>query len=64
MKLRRITKNALDKGEITTELEQERAKLIPTFTHYLDLPMLFLIIALGVIKPTSWLMFFMAQLSQ
>ena len=53
MKLRRITQNALDKGEITSELERERAKLTPTFTHYLDIPMVFLIIALGVLKPTT-----------
>jgi len=58
MRLRRITKNALDKGEVTTELKLERAKLTPTFTHYLDLPMLFLIIALGVMKPTTWTVFF------
>lgn len=58
MKLRRITQNALDKGEITPELEQERAKLTPTFTHYLDIPMVFLIIALGVLKPTTWEVFY------
>ena len=58
MKLRRITQDALDKDEITHELEEERAKLVPTFTHYLDLPMLFLIIALGVLKPTTWTVFF------
>jgi len=53
-KLRRITGTALASGEITPELERERAKLIPTFTHYLDLPMLFLIIALGTLKPNTW----------
>lgn len=58
MKLRRITQAALEKGEITVELERERTKLIPSFTHYLDLPMLFLIIALGVLKPTTWSVFF------
>ncbi len=58
MKLRRITQKALDEGEITVELENERAKLVPTFTHFLDLPMLFLIIALGVLKPTTWTLFF------
>jgi uncharacterized membrane protein len=57
MKLRRITKNALNAGAMTPELEQERAKLLPTFTHYLDLPMLFLIIALGVLKPNTWELF-------
>lgn len=57
MKLRRITKDALERGEVTQELERERAKLIPTFTHYLDLPMLFLIISLGTLKPTTWEVF-------
>ncbi len=54
MKLRRLTNVALEEGKITPELEKERGKLVPSFTHYLDLPMLFLIIALGVIKPTTW----------
>ena len=54
MKLRRLTDAALKEGEITPELKKEREKLVPSFTHYLDLPMLFLIIALGVIKPTTW----------
>lgn len=57
MKLRRLTKVALERGVITPELTVERAKLVPSFTHYLDLPMLFLIIALGAIKPGNWLMF-------
>ncbi len=54
MKLRRITKDALENGKITPELESERAKLIPSFTHYLDIPILFVIIALGAIKPNTW----------
>jgi len=57
MKLRRLTQTALDLGEVTEELERERGKLIPSFTHYLDLPMLFLIVALGTIKPSTWDMF-------
>ncbi len=62
MKLRRITQEALNQGKITEELEKERSKLIPSFTHYLDLPMLFLIIALGAIKPTTWDLFFYGSL--
>ena len=57
MKLRRLTNEALKEGKITEELEKERGKMVPSFTHYLDLPMLFLIIALGAIKPTTWEMF-------
>jgi len=62
MKLRRITNEALSVGEITPELEKERSKLLPSFTHYLDLPMLFLIIALGVMKPATWGMFLYGSL--
>lgn len=58
MKLRRLTEDSLQKGDFTAELEAERGKQIPSFTHYLDLPMLFLIIALGAIKPNTWEMFF------
>lgn len=58
MKLRRLTDESLSKGDFTAELKIERGKLTPSFTHYLDLPMLFLIIALGVIKPNTWEMFF------
>lgn len=54
MKLRRLTKIALEAGEITLELEEERGKVVPSFTHYLDLPMVFLLIALGVFKPATW----------
>ncbi len=62
MKLRRMTNEALATGEITPELERERSKLLPSFTHYLDLPMLFLIIALGVMKPATWEMFLYGSL--
>ena len=58
VKLRRMTQIALDLGEITKELEEERGKFLPSFTHYLDIPMLFLIIFLGVTKPETWETFF------
>jgi len=57
MRLRRITREALRTGAITPELEKARGEGIPTFTHFLDLPILFLIVALGAIRPTSWTLF-------
>ena len=30
---------------------------MPTFTHFLDLPMLFVIVALGALKPETWTLF-------
>jgi uncharacterized membrane protein len=57
MRLRRLTQQALKTGSFTPELEKARAESVPTFTHFLDLPILFLIIALGAIKPDSWTLF-------
>lgn len=57
MRLRRLTRQALEKGDFTRELEEERGKLVPSFTHFLDLPALTLIIALGALKPDSWTIF-------
>lgn len=58
MRLRRLTRQALQAGHFTAELERERGKLAPSFTHFLDLPALTLIIALGVLKPDSWSLWF------
>lgn len=58
MRLRRMTREALEKGEFTAELEAARGESIPTFTHFLDLPLLFLIVALGAMRPTTWTLFF------
>lgn len=58
VKLRKITQKALDEGKITKELEEERGKFLPSFTHYLDIPMVFLIVFLGVVKPATWSAFF------
>lgn len=57
MRLRRLTKEALRVGAFTPELEKARAENVPTFTHFLDLPMLFLIVALGALKPNNWSLF-------
>lgn len=57
MRLRRLTKEALAVGEFTTQLEQARAERVPTFTHFLDLPILFVIVSLGTLKPDTWTLF-------
>lgn len=58
MRLRRLTRAALTAGDVTPELQRARGERVPTFTHFLDLPMLFLIIALGAMRPTTWTLFF------
>ncbi len=55
MKLRRLTLAALAEGRFTPALERERGRNVPTFTHFLDLPVLLLIVALGALRPESWL---------
>ena len=31
-----------------------RAEPVPTFTHFLDLPILMLIVSLGTLRPDTW----------
>jgi hypothetical protein len=34
-----------------------RREHLPTFTHFLDLPLLFVIVALGAMRPNTWVLF-------
>ena len=63
MRLRRLTRKALSTGQFTPELEAARGERMPTFTHFLDLPMLFLIIALGALQPTTWALFLIGSVA-
>ena len=54
VKLRRATRCAVDLGFHTPELEKIRAENVPAFTHFLDIPLLLVIIALGVFRPDNW----------
>lgn len=42
------------------ELEEARRHHLPTFTHFLDLPILFVIVALGAARPNTWTLFVVA----
>jgi uncharacterized membrane protein len=54
MRLRRLTASACARGASTPELERARQEHLPTFTHFLDLPILFVIVALGAMRPSTW----------
>jgi hypothetical protein len=54
LRLRRETRAALAAGGFTAELERLRAEQVPTFTHFLDLPLLMVIVSLGALRPTDW----------
>jgi hypothetical protein len=57
LRLGRLTREAPRQGVVTPELVQARRQHVPTFTHFLDLPILFLIVALGAMRPNTWTVF-------
>ena len=54
MRLRRETADALRQDRFTPALEAVRGRPLPTFTHFLDLPLLMVIVSLGVLRPDDW----------
>jgi uncharacterized membrane protein len=57
MRLRRLAIDALSQGAVTPELARARQEHMPTFTHFLDIPMLLLIVSLGALRPSTWTQF-------
>jgi hypothetical protein len=51
MRLRRLTREAVELGHVTPALEEARREHVPTFTHFLDIPILFVIVMLGAMRP-------------
>lgn len=50
----RLSKEALANGELTGRFLYERSRKLPTFTHFLDLPLFFLIVSFGALRPAAW----------
>lgn len=40
-----------------SELEEARRHHVPTFTHFLDLPIFFVIVSLGATRADTWTLF-------
>jgi len=57
-RLRRLTLKAEAAGQVSPELERARTEALPTFTHFLDLPLLLVIVSLGATRPNTWSLFF------
>jgi predicted integral membrane protein DUF2269 len=57
MRLRRLTREAVRLGKVTADLAEARRHHVPTFTHFLDIPILFVIVALGAMRPNTWTLF-------
>jgi hypothetical protein len=56
-RLLRLTTDALAREAVTPELIRARRQWLPTFTHFLDIPVLLLIVSLGAIRPATWTQF-------
>ncbi len=53
-KMLRLSRAALSSGGLTAELQEEMERKLPTFTHFLDLPLFLLIVSLGGLRPATW----------
>lgn len=62
MRLRRLANEAMAQGAATPELTRARQAHVPTFTHFLDIPMLMLIVSLGATRPATWTQFIIGAL--
>jgi uncharacterized membrane protein len=58
VRLRRLTRQALEEGWVTPELARARDERLASFTHFLDIPILLVIVSLGgcarTTGPSSW----------
>jgi uncharacterized membrane protein len=56
-RLRRLARTALAQRRVTPELARARAEQLASFTHFLDIPILMVIVSLGALRPSSWTQF-------
>lgn len=61
MRLRRLTRQALAENRVTPELVRARSEQLASFTHFLDIPILVVIVSLGVLRPGDWTQFAVAS---
>ena len=57
MRLRRLARAALVEERVTPELSRARAEQLASFTHFLDIPILLVIVSLGALRPSDWTQF-------
>lgn len=60
MRLRRLAREALAAGRVTPELARARGEQLASFTHFLDIPILVVIVSLGALRPDGWTQFVVA----
>jgi predicted integral membrane protein DUF2269 len=57
LRLRRLSREALALGGMTPALAAAQREHVPIFTHFMDIPILFVIVALGAARPNTWMLF-------
>jgi hypothetical protein len=57
MRLRGLARAAVAEGRVTPELADARAEQLASFTHFLDIPILLVIVSLGALRPSDWRQF-------
>jgi uncharacterized membrane protein len=57
MRLRRLARGAVAERRVTPELARARAEQLASFTHFLDIPILLVIVSLGALRPSDWMQF-------
>jgi hypothetical protein len=57
MRLRRLARVALAEERVTPELARARAEQLASFAHFLDIPILLVIVSLGALHPSGWKQF-------
>jgi hypothetical protein len=60
IRLRRLTREALAQGRVTEQLAKARSEQLASFTHFLDIPILTVIVSLGAMRPETWTQFAIA----
>jgi hypothetical protein len=51
--LRRLARVAVTEGRMTPELARARAEQLASFTHFLDIPILLVIVSFGALRPSN-----------
>lgn len=57
VRLRRLTRLAVAERRVTPELARARGEQLASFTHFLDIPILLVIVSLGALRPDDWTQF-------
>jgi hypothetical protein len=57
LRLRRLTRQAVAERRVTPELARARGEQLASFTHFLDIPILLVIVSLGALRPDDWTLF-------